>query len=149
MKQTTMTWNPARELEDIRGRLFGFLGKQRPQMDWGVPSYSDWEPAVDVAEDEKEYTLTADIPDVRKEDLHVSLQGDSIELSGERKRGQPEKGKTYHRSEREFGKFTRSFYLPENVSSDAARAEFREGTLTVHIPKTETSAPAIREIPIG
>lgn len=150
-KETTMktltTWNPARDLENIRGSLLGILGRQAPQDDWGLYSSYEWTPPIDVAENESEYMLVADLPAVRREDIHVTLGDGSLELSGERARveGNP----TYHRAERGCGKFWRTFYLPDNADPEKMKAEYRDGTLTVKIPKTKGADTSRKEIPVG
>lgn len=143
---TLVAWNPARELRNIRGSLAGFLGKQVPQNNWGFYSTYDWEPSVDVEENDKEYTLLADLPSVRREDIHVTLLDGSIELSGERRELDEASGGTKHRSERAYGKFGRTFYLPDNADPESMKAEFRDGTLTVRIAKTKEAEAARREI---
>jgi len=145
---TITKWSPARELDNIQGNLFGFFGRNWPSVDWGIYSSYDWTPAVDVAEDEKGFTITADLPEVRREDIHVTLREGSLALSGERQRPEGAEEKTYHRSERAYGKFERSFYLPENTDPEHMKAEFKEGVLMVRIPKTPSSVPSQKEITI-
>ncbi len=146
--KTITTWSPKRELENIQGSLLGFLEKQWPSVEWGGYSSYSWTPAVDVAEDEKEYTITADLPSVRREDIRVTTKEGSLEFSGTRQRIEGEREKTYHREERAYGKFSRSFYLPADAESGGMRAEFKEGSLTVHIPKSKSSPPSQREITV-
>lgn len=147
---TLSIWNPIRDLQNIQNRLSsGFFGTSTPALDEDMSYSSDWWPSVDVAEDNKEYTLTADLPDIRKEDVHVTLRNGSISLSGERKREKEERGKTYHRIERAYGKFERTFSLPENTTSEGIKAEFEGGTLRVHLPKTKGAETPIREIKIS
>ncbi len=143
---TLPTWNPARELSNIGGSLLGFLGTQAPQNNWGLYSTYDWEPAVDIEEDDKEYTLLADLPSVRREDIHVTLLDGSIELSGERRKADETSRGSAHRMERAYGKFGRTFYLPDNADPENLKAELREGTLTVHIPKIRDSVSSRKEI---
>jgi HSP20 family protein len=110
---------------------------------------SDWYPAVDIAEDNKEYTLTADLPDIKREDVHVTLRNGSISLTGERKRESQEAKKSYLRVERSYGKFERTFALPENIISDNIKAEFKSGTLQIHLPKSKETTTETKEITIS
>lgn len=146
---TLKTWNPTRELRNIQDSLMGFFGRSPSPIDWIPTADSDWVPEIDVAEDEREYTLAADLPSVRKEDLHVCLQNGAIAISGNREKKSEGAGKVYHREERAYGKFARTFFLPENASSDLTKAEFRDGTLLVHIPKSKVSEPERKEIPVA
>lgn len=144
------TWNPFREMETAQnriGRLFG-----RSLVPWaGEETFttSEWTPLVDVAEDDKEYTIKADLPDVRKEDVHVTIQDGSLRITGERKFEKEEKGRRYHRIERSYGTFERTFVLPEGAKSEQIKAEFKDGTLRVHLPKAPEIEVKAQEIPVG
>jgi HSP20 family protein len=144
---TTTPWNPFRGMERIERRLCGLLEQRLPLN--STSSETRWVPPVDVAEDDKEYTLTADLPNVRKEDMRLTLQNGSITLTGERHRTKEEKGKTFYRLERDFGAFERSFTLPEFVDAEQIKAEFWAGTLTVHLPKLPSATKGQKEIAIG
>jgi HSP20 family protein len=98
---------------------------------------ADWHPAVDVAEEDGAYLITADLPDVPKEDATVMVKDGVLTISGERKREKTEedKKKKYHRVERSYGKYQRSFRIPENVDPAAIEANFKDGVLTVRMPK--------------
>lgn len=144
------TWNPLREMEAAQnriGRLFG-----RSLIPWtGEETFtsSEWTPLVDVAEDEKEYTIKADLPEVRKEDVHVTIEDGSLRITGERKFEKEEKGRRYHRIERAYGTFERTFVLPEGAKSDQVKAEFKDGTLRVHLPKAPEIEVKAHEIPVS
>jgi len=142
-------WNPIRDLETIQRQLGRTFGNPVTSLDEDMSYSSDWLPAIDIAEDNKEYTLTADLPDLKKEDLHVTLRNGSISLTGERKRETEEENKTYHRLERSYGKFERSFTLPENTTPDSIKAEFKGGTLQIHLPKTKETTTETKEIAIS
>jgi HSP20 family protein len=86
---------------------------------------------------EKEYSIKAELPGVNKEDVKVTVVGGVLSISGERKAEKEEKDKKYHRIERSYGSFIRSFTLPEGVSSDKIDAEFKDGILRLHLPKNE------------
>jgi HSP20 family protein len=149
---TLTTWNPLRGIENLgtlQSRLNKAFGRSLLSLDEDMPYSSDWQPAIDIAEDSKEYTVTADLPDVKKEDVHVTLTNGSISLTGERKRETEEKDKTYHRIERSYGKFERTFSLPENTNSSNIKAEFKGGTLQIHLPKLKESTINKKEIAIS
>ena len=137
---TLTQWNPFREMEDIQGRLSNWLSQGRPgNGEKDALSMSDWTPLVDVSEDEKEYLIKAELPEVKKEDVKVSVDNGMLTLSGERKFEKEEKGKKYHRVERAYGSFTRSFSLPDGADTQKITADFKDGLLHVHLPKSEAA----------
>ena len=109
----------------------------------------DWAPSVDVAEDDKEYRISADAPGVKREDLKVNVEEGVLTIAGERKSEKEEKGKKFHKVERSYGSFSRSFTLPEDAEEDKLSAEFKEGVLTVHLPKTANLKPKSKEIKVS
>lgn len=148
-------WNPfagVHEIGSIQDRLNKALDRYLTSLDENMSYSSDWYPAIDIAEDSKEYTITADLPDIKREDLHVTLRNGSISLTGDRKRKSTESTeakRSYLRVERSYGKFERTFDLPENILSDNIKAEFKNGTLQVHLPKTKESTTETKEITIS
>lgn len=135
---TLTTWNPLKRIENLgslQNRLNTLFGRNLTSLEEDMSYSSDWLPSVDITEDDKEYTLTAELPEVKREDLHVRLHNGSISLTGERKRETEEQSKTYHRLERKYGKFERTFTVPENTIPDTIKAEFKGGTLQIHLPK--------------
>lgn len=103
-------------------------------------------PAIDVRETEKEYLFSVDAPGVKEEDINISVTGHQLAISGERRRESEDKSEKTYRSERFFGRFERSFALPEEVNTDQIEASFRDGVLEVHVPKVEAAQP--KTIPI-
>ncbi len=95
-----------------------------------------WTPAVDIFEDEKQITLSADIPDMDQKDLDISVEDGHLTIKGERKFENEEKKDNYHRIERRYGSFQRTFALPENVDADHIGAKYDKGVLKVTLPKT-------------
>ena len=130
-------WNPFRELEDIQNRLSSIFGRT-PIRGLGEEAMTviEWRPLVDIVEDEKEYLIKAELPDVKKEDVKVTVENGVLTITGERKFEKEEKGKKYHRIERAYGSFMRSFTLPEGAAGDKISAEFKDGVLKVHLPKS-------------
>jgi HSP20 family protein len=149
-------WNPFREMEDLQSRIFGLLhrnyGKQ-PLRGEGeteeTMAVCQWAPLVDVAEDEKGYSIKAELPEVKKEDVHVTVENGVLTINGERKFETEEKGRRYHRVERAYGSFTRSFTMPEDAESEHVTADFRDGILNVRITKSEKARPKSIEVKVG
>ncbi|MGB7790021.1 MAG: Hsp20/alpha crystallin family protein [Terrimicrobiaceae bacterium] len=135
-------WNPFRELEDIQNRLSSLFGRT-PTGGLGeeAMTVSEWTPLVDIVEDDKEYLIKAELPEVKKEDVKVTVDNGVLTITGERKFEKEEKGRKYHRVERGYGSFTRSFALPEGAAGDKISAEFKEGVLKVHLAKSGEAKP--------
>jgi HSP20 family protein len=100
-----------------------------------------WYPPVDILESKDSYLIRAELPGMKKEDVHVEIQEDALMLNGERKFDEPANGVEYHRVERVAGKFSRSFYLPQKINQDEIKATFRDGVLEVHVPKADEAKP--------
>lgn len=143
-------FDPLQELDEIQarlGRLFPVRAARMPETGEGL--FADWLPATDVHETEKEYVIKADLPEVAKENVKVNLQEGVLTIEGERKREKEEKGKTFHKTEREYGKFVRRFVLPTEVEPTLVRAEFKDGVLNIHLPKSERATPKSIEVKVG
>jgi HSP20 family protein len=110
---------------------------------------SEWSPLVDISEDEKEYVIKAEVPEMKKEEIKINVQDDVLSISGERKYEKEEKGKKYHRVERAYGSFMRSFTLPEDADGSKVNAEYKDGVLKVHLPKSEKAKPKAIEVKIA
>jgi len=135
-------WDPFREVEQIQARLnrvFGEYparGAQNDQL-----SFAQWAPAVDIQETDGEYVIKADLPEVKKDDVKVEFEDGVLTVEGERQQEKEEKGKKFHKIEREYGKFVRRFALPTEVDAARVSAEFKEGVLNVHLPKSSNGKP--------
>ena len=103
---------------------------------------------VDIAEDEKEYLIKAEVPEVRKEDLSVTVQDGVLTLSGERRQEQRTGGEKVHRIERQYGSFARRFALPEDADEQSIRAEGKDGVILIHVPKHKVVQPQPRQIQV-
>src|SRR6266516_4261626 len=136
-----ITWNPLREMEEAQNRFSTLFG--------GLPTFpirfpkngdrfklADWSPLVDITEDDHEYLFKADLPEMKKDNLRVTVEDGVLSVSGERKSEKEDQKKKFHRIERSFGTFRRSFTLPEDADSTKVTAEFRDGVLKVHLPTT-------------
>ncbi len=134
--------NPFRELEDLQSRLTRLFGESPfPRATEQEMAFAGWAPAVDVQETEKEYVIKADLPDVKKEDMKVEFLDGALTIEGERHQEKEEKGKTFHKIEREYGKFLRRFAFPNGVDAEKLQAEFKNGVLSVHLPKVVATTP--------
>ena len=119
-----------RDMEEIQNRLASLFGRRLPLRKEGTEegfTLTEWSPPVDIAEDEKEYTIKAELPGVNKEDVKVTVEGGALSITGERKAEKEEKDKKYHRIERSYGTFVRSFTLPGGAASEKVSAEFKDG----------------------
>jgi len=148
MNTTLARWNPVRELEEVQSRLASILPFQtlRKNGDKELMTVAEWAPAVDITEDDKEYLVTAELPQVRKENVKVTVENGILSISGERKFEKEEKGKKYHRIERSFGSFLRSFDLPDDADALKVDAKFSDGILNVHVAKSAAAQPKQIEI---
>lgn len=145
-------WDPIRELEEMQNRLALLLGRGWPlPRNGGEEEFTTtaWSPLVDIAENDKEYTVKAELPGMNKEDIKVTVESGVLSITGERKVEKDEKHKEYHCIERSYGTFTRSFTLPEGAASDKISAEFKDGVLKVRLPKDENLKPKSVEVKIG
>lgn len=105
-----------------------------------------WSPRVDIYEEGSNLVLRAELPGMKREDIDIHVHGNVLTLRGERKREEEVKEEHYHRSERYFGSFSRSFTLPQHVDAERIEASYNDGVLTVTLPKTEESEPKKVEV---
>lgn len=119
-----MRWDPFKELEEMEKRLATLFGRVplRSEGEKEAMTVAEWSPLVDITEDEKEYLIKAELPEVKKEDVKLTIQDNVLSISGERKYEKEEKGKKYHRVERAYGSFMRSFTLPEDADGSKVSA---------------------------
>jgi HSP20 family protein len=143
-------WDPMREFEDMQSRLNRLMSRwpNGPERD-DESLFAGWSPAVDVEESDKEYLIKADLPEVKKDDVKVMFEDGVLTIEGERKKEQEEKGKKFHKIEREYGKFVRRFGVPNEVDTAKVQAEFKDGVLNVHLPKTAKALPKAVEIKLA
>ena len=144
-------WDPFKDLEELQSRLSTLFGRApiRKNGDKEVMTVAEWSPLVDITEDEKEYLIKAELPEIKKEEVKVTVQEDVLTISGERKYEKEEKGKKYHRVERAYGSFMRSFTLPEDADGAKVAAEFKDGVLKIHLPKSEKAKPKSIDVKVG
>jgi len=139
--------DPFRDMEEmVRGMQRALSGWQARPED--TSALSDWSPSVDIGETDHEFLVKAELPDVKKEDIKVTVQDNTLSISGERKMEKEEEGLRFHRMERSYGRFERSFSLPETTDSEKIRSEFKDGILTVYLPKNPEAKAASQTIPV-
>ena len=135
-----MSRDPFRDLLDLQrgiNELFeGSFGGPREEV-----ALRAWTPAVDVYEDENAFLIKLDLPEVNRDDVKVSLHENTLSISGERRFENEQKRENYHRVERSYGQFYRSFTLPPNVDTTAIDAKFKDGVLRLTLPKKEEAKP--------
>jgi HSP20 family protein len=139
-----------REMEDVLDRINrSFGGLQRPNGAKELLTVADWAPMVDIQETDTEYLVKAELPEVKKEDVKVTIEGGVLTLQGERKQEKEEKGKKFHRIERAYGSFLRTFTVPADAEEGKVAAEFKDGILWVHLPKTDKPRPRTVDVKIA
>jgi len=142
-------WEPFRDVDDVFNRFFAETLRRWPAAGAAEARAScDWAPAADVSETEAEYLIKAELPEVRKEDVSITVQDGVLTLSGERRQEKREEAEKLHRVERSYGSFMRRFSLPENADEQGIRAEGRDGVILIHIPKVKVVEPQPRQIEI-
>ncbi len=149
---TLTRWNQLRQLEALQhslGSMFGRTQAQWPEGQEEPMAVAEWAPLVDISEDDREYLIKAELPEVKKEDVKVTAEEGTLTITGERKFEKEEKGKKYHRVERSYGSFVRNFSLPDDASPAQVSAEFRDGVLTVHLGKIAKTKPQQIEVKVG
>ncbi|MBM4126715.1 MAG: Hsp20/alpha crystallin family protein [Nitrospira sp.] len=148
---TLVRWDPFRELEDMSERLNRVFARPAARTSGGKEqlTVADWIPTVDISETDGEYLIKAELPEVKKEDVKVTVEDGVLTLQGARHQEKEEKGKKYHRVERSYGSFVRSFTLPESVDEGGVKAEYKDGVLNLHLPKTEKVKPKAIEVKVG
>jgi len=141
-------WEPFRDVDDVFDRFFAETMRRWPRQANENRAALDWAPAADVSETEAEYLIKADLPEVRKEDVSITVQDGVLTLAGERKQEKREDSEKLHRVERVYGSFARRFALPENADEQGIRAESRDGVILIHIPKAKVVQPQPRQITV-
>lgn len=155
VKMTLVKFNPMRDLVDFErefSRMFNSLENR-----FGISKSKDteeeyenavWMPLTDIYEDKEKYTLKVDLPGIKKEDVKISFTNGRLSISGERAQESETKDAKCHRIEKSYGKYYRSFNLPELIQSDKINAEFKDGQLTITVPKAEEAKPKEIEIKV-
>ena len=138
-------WDPARELTNLQNQMNRLFAGVSPAGDDLMAT--GFVPAVDIYEDEHAITLKVEVPGIEEKDIDVLLENQTLTLRGERKFEKEEKEENFHRIERRYGSFTRSFTLPNTVDTANVKAEYANGVLSVRLPKRAEAKP--RQIKVG
>ena len=147
-------WNPFREMDDLQRRmssLFDWSPFRRSSLtsDDENLTVPEWAPLVDIVEDGKEYLIKVELPEVQKDDVKVTVESGTLTISGERKAEKEQKGRRFHRVERYYGRFERSFSVPDDAEADDVKAEFKDGVLRVRLAKSEKARPKQIEVKVS
>jgi HSP20 family protein len=135
-------WDSFRDFDDLAKGLGGLAGR------WPIRA-AEWSPAVDIEETDKEFLIKVELPEVKREDIEVSIRDGVLSIGGERKQEMEEKGRKFHRVERSYGRFVRSFELPEDVDDDKVHAEFKDGVLRVRVAKRRPAKSKTVEVKVA
>jgi len=149
---TLTRWDPFKEMDELQNRfakLFGLSPTRPASGGKELMTIAEWSPSVDISENDKEWLVKADLPEVKNEDVKVTVEEGVLTIKGERKFEKEEKYKKYHRIERSYGTFLRSFTLPDGADGSKVAAEFKEGVLKVHLPKSEKAKPKAVEVKVA
>lgn len=145
-------WDPFRELEEMSNRLNKVFNREAPTIPptrRELMTTADWTPLVDIKETPEEFIIKAELPEMSKEEVKVFVKDGLLTISGERKLEKEEKGKKFHRIERSYGSFMRSFTLPEDVDEKKLVASYKDGVLDVHLPKSPMEKPRAIEVKVS
>ena len=144
-------WNPYKDRDEFENRLATMLDAREATGNGGKEALTvaQWSPLVDITEEEKEYLIRAELPDMKKEDVRLTVENGVLTISGERKFEKEDKGLKHHRIERAYGSFMRSFSLPEDADSSKVTADYKDGMLQVHLPKSQKATEKAIEIKVA
>ena len=144
-------WDPLRELDEFSNRLSTYFGpglvQKRDDDAWFTKA--QWAPLVDISEDEHEYLIKAELPGVEKDQFRVTVEDGNLLIAGQRESEKEEKNRKFHRIERSYGSFLRSFSMPDDADGAHIKAEFKNGVLKVHLPKSEAAKPRSIEVSVS
>jgi len=139
--------NPFAMMQREMNRIFDSVNRN-----WGLGAFPEFTgsfmPRLDVTEDSKAFTVTAELPGMSDKDIDLSLSGDTLTIRGEKKEEKEEKNKNYYYSERSYGTFLRSIPLPRQVETDKVSASFKKGVLTITLPKTAAAVDSTKKISV-
>ena len=142
-----MRIDPYRELDRFNRALGSAFAFGRPDRE--DESLAAWVPPVDIHEEKERLVITAELPGFKENEISITTENGMLTISGERKFEKEEKNKKYHRVERSYGTFVRTFTLPDYADADRVSAEFKDGVLKVHLPKSEKAKPKQVEVKVA
>jgi len=141
MNSTVSRWEPFRGLNTLQDQVNRLFEDSFARNRSGQAELASWAPAVDIYETENEVVVKADLPEMQEKDIDVRVENNTLTIRGERKFESEVHQENYLRVERAYRTFTRSFSLPNTVSTEGIRAEYQNGVLNVHLPTREESKP--------
>ncbi len=145
-----VTWDPYRELSSLPDRFNRIFGGALPRRERDEEmSIGAWIPPVDIVEEKDRILMTAELPGFKENEIEIQMEGGVLTLRGERKSETEKEGRTFHRMERSYGQFVRSFTLPNNVDREHIKANFANGLLQIELPKREEAKPRQIKITVG
>jgi HSP20 family protein len=142
-------WDPFREMREISDRMAHFFESAELGKTEHALTGSDWAPSVNVSETDKAYLIKADLPEVKREDVKINHYNGVLTIEGERKQEKREENEKFHRVESSYGRFVRRFTLPEDAEAERIEAQYKDGALSVTIPKGPAKQPKARSIKIS
>jgi HSP20 family protein len=143
------TESPLVALRSEMDRLFDtFLREPFGEVDWPFVGQGRWSPTVDIAETDDQVTVRAEVPGIDPKDLEVSVSGNQLVLSGEKKESTEDRGKDYYQSESRYGSFRRCVRLPEGIDSENVDAQYANGVLTLRLKKVPSAVPKRIEVKV-
>ncbi|RMH86245.1 MAG: Hsp20/alpha crystallin family protein [Calditrichaeota bacterium] len=153
---TLTRWNPTRELTELEremdrlmDRFFNMDRFFSPDLFGDLNVFTrGWVPAMDILENDDEFIVNLELPGINKDDVNITYRDGFLTIEGERKQEAEDKNLHYHRTERRYGKFVRSFRLPTDIKEDQIEAVYKDGILTLHLPKVETAKPKHIEVKV-
>ncbi len=147
-RPTLTSWPGFGRLSDLRDDIDRLFESPLGELTRTANLLSGWTPALDVYEDKDNFTVKAELPGMKKEDIEVSLLDGTLTISGERKSESKHEDAEVYRTERYFGRFQRTVSLPTAVAADKIKAAYKDGLLTVTLPKTEEAKPRQIEVAV-
>ncbi len=153
---TLVRWNPTRDLSNLEKEFNRLFRNVRSRFDMDETNSSEkgyessvWSPLADISENDDNFVVKLDLPGVDKKDIKISYNDGELTVSGERKQENESKDSKYHRIERSYGKYFRTFALPKKVKEKDIAAEFKDGQLTITLPKSEEAKPKEIEVKVS
>jgi HSP20 family protein len=148
-------WNPMRDMMSMEREFNKIFNSLERKFSFGNGNGENeefenaiWMPMTDIVEDDNQYYLNIDLPGIKKEDVKINYSNGQLNISGERKQENMENNAKFHRVERSYGKYYRSFALPQKIKENEINAEFKDGQLKISIPKSEEVKPKQLEIKV-
>jgi HSP20 family protein len=147
---TLVNWSPLRELDDLFNQYGRVLGRTSlPSADRSAGDAVEWRPVANISETADSYVIKAELPEVARKDIDVSVRDGIITIRGERRLENQSDDEKHHRIESFYGSFSRSFTLPADVDEKNIKAESKDGVLTVRLPKAEVQKPRSIEVQVS